>query len=325
MCPPPESRPRVLVTGAAGMLGTALLAVLRSRWEVTATDLAEGVRLDGVGWRTMDIRDEAAVAACVEELRPNAVVHCAAIVDVDRCEADPDAARAIHVTSTGTVADALAGTGGRLVYVSTDSVFDGTKSTPYVESDQPRPLNTYAASKLMGERRALELGGQALVLRTNIFGWTPAPKPSFAEWLVQGMAERIPLGMFNDVYFTPLHVAHLSRVIDLCLGQSLGGLFHATGTESLTKYDFALAAADVFGLSLEAVTARSVDDAGLAARRPKYMSLSNEALSRRLGMRLADAREGLQIMRREYEEGWAARIKARRSAPPWNFSDEGSR
>jgi dTDP-4-dehydrorhamnose reductase len=312
------------VTGAAGMLGTALLAVLRSRWAVTATDLVEGVRLEGVQWQTMDIRDEASVASCVAGLRPSAVIHCAAIVDVDRCEADPDDARAIHVTSTGTVADALAGTGGRLVYVSTDSVFDGTKSTPYVESDQPRPLNTYAATKLLGERRALELGGQALVLRTNIFGWTPAPKPSFAEWLVQGMAEGSPRAMFDDVYFTPLHVVHLAQVIEVCLDRSLGGLFHATGAESLTKYDFALAAADVFGLSLQAVTARSVDAAGLAAKRPKYMSLSSQALSRRLGMRLADAREGLEMMRREYEEGWAARIKARRSAPPWGFSDEES-
>ena len=99
-----------------------------------------------------------------------------------------------------------------MIYMSTDSLFDGRQDQPYIESDTPRPLNTYARTKLAGESAALQEAGTT-VLRTNIFGWSRHERPSFAEWVVKGLVERVPLRMFTDVDYTPIHVTHLASVV----------------------------------------------------------------------------------------------------------------
>ena len=170
---------RVGITGAAGMLGGALIDVLHGRHHVFATGRQTGYAPPGVIWELFDLLDERRIAQWVERSRLEVVVHTAAVVNVDLCERDPIMAERLHVGSTGVLASAVAARGGRMIYVSTDSLFDGRQDQPYVESDTPRPLNTYARTKLAGESAALQAPGTA-VLRTNIFGWSRHQRPSFA-------------------------------------------------------------------------------------------------------------------------------------------------
>jgi dTDP-4-dehydrorhamnose reductase len=149
------------------------------------------------------------------------------------------------------------------------------------------------------------------VLRTNIFGWTGGGRPSFAEWVLRGLTEHSALRMFTDVYFTPIHVTHLSSVISQCVSQGLSGLYHASGSTVLSKREFAARMARVFGVSDEGVVPCSVDDAGLGAARPKNMGLSNMRLGAALSRPLEGVDEGLRVMRRQYEDGWAAELKGR--------------
>ncbi|MGI9539524.1 MAG: SDR family oxidoreductase, partial [Miltoncostaeaceae bacterium] len=135
---------RILVTGAAGMLGTDLVALLEQRHEVTAVDL------------DMDVTDADAVAARFQEVAPEAVVHCAAWTDVDGAEEHADRARILNAEATGNVARAAAAAGAALVYPSTDYVFDGSAGRPYGEDDGVAPASVYGRTKLAGEAAALE-------------------------------------------------------------------------------------------------------------------------------------------------------------------------
>src|SRR5438046_1576848 len=180
------------------MLGGALIDVLQARHEVFATGRQTGYAPPGVTWDVFDLLDAKRIEQWVERSRLNVVVHAAAIVNVDLCERDPVMAERLHIGSTAVLARAVAARGGRMIYVSTDSLFDGRQDQPYIESDPPRPLNTYARTKLAGESAALQAPG-TVVLRTHIVGWSRHDRPSFADWVVRGLVEQNPLRMFTDV------------------------------------------------------------------------------------------------------------------------------
>jgi dTDP-4-dehydrorhamnose reductase len=309
---------KVVVTGAAGMLGTAVIDRLAGRHEVIATDLAAGYRRKGVRWSLFDLCDRDALKRFLFAERPDLVVHTAALVDVERCEQDPSAAERLHVDTTDVISRTLAGWNGSLIYISTDSVFDGRKDGPYDEGDHPAPPNTYARTKLRGEAACLTLE-RSTVLRTNIFGWSRAERMSFAEWVLRGLVERSALSMFSDVQYTPIHVTQLAEIIESVWQQGVHGLYHAAGLTCLSKYEFAILVASVFRLSTDNVTARSVDDAGLTANRPKNMALCSARLSSALGRAVPPAIDGIQLMRRQYDEGWVARVKGRAVVPGYRF------
>lgn len=306
------------MTGAAGMLGTALVDVLSRDYEVLATDLRHGSRWPSVHWDTMDLLDSVSLGDWLSEWRPEAVVHCAAEVDVDACEREPERAEALHAGVTNCITRKLLGWGGRMIYISTDAVFDGLKAGPYTELDVPHPINAYARTKRLGEAAALA-EDTSLVLRTNIFGWSRGARMSFAEWVLRGLVEGTKLAMFTDVRYTPIHVTHLSVVIARCLALGTSGLYHASGSSALSKHDFALRMAAVFDLDEAGVVRCSVDDGGLPALRPKNMALENALLSDALSCRIAGVEEGLELMRTQYEDGWAGRAKGRTLNAGWRF------
>lgn len=303
---------RVVVTGAAGMLGSAVLDHLSRGFEVFATDRERGMEGQDIRWELLDLVDDGSVREWLGLVRPAVVINCAAIVDVDYCERDSVTAHALHVGATATIARALESWNGTLIHISTDAVFDGQKRGLYDEGDAPAPMNVYARTKWLGEEAALECC-RATVLRTNIFGWSRAARPSFAEWVLQGLTAQAPLTMFDDVVFTPINVSHLAGLIEACISAGTKGVFHATGSEALSKHQFALTAADVFGLPRSNVVARSVDSAELQAPRPKNMALSNRLLASTLGTTIPGAREGLVLMKRQRETGWVGRL---RGSPP---------
>ncbi len=307
-----------MVTGAAGMLGTALIDHLAGRHDVVATSRALGFQRKGVRWALVDLRDDDAVRGLLLAERPDLVVHAAAVVDVNQCERDASTAHQIHAHSTEVIRGVVAEWDGAMIYISTDSVFDGRKGEPYDETDTPAPLNTYARTKLEGEAACLELA-RGTVLRTNIFGWSRADRTSFAEWVLRGLVEETPRTMFGDVTYTPIHVTHFSELIEQTWNAGLTGLLHAGGSTILTKHAFAIQLAGIFGLSTQGISELSVDAAQLIAPRPKNTALSGAAISSSLNRTLPSAAEGMELMRSQYDDGWVARVKQRPMGAAYHF------
>ncbi|MFM7064911.1 MAG: dTDP-4-dehydrorhamnose reductase [Actinomycetes bacterium] len=206
---------RLLVTGAAGLLGTELvLAAGRAGHEVVGTDARSG---------GPDLTDPGATAALLEQVRPDVVVHTAAFTAVDRCESEPDLAFAVNATAAGHVARAAGAVGAHLVHVSTDYVFDGTKDGPYDEDDEPRPQSVYGRSKLEGERA---VGPAATVARTS---WVCGEHgPNMVRTVLRLAAEQPELRFVDDQVGRPTFTADLATMLLQLAKDRPGGTVHTT-------------------------------------------------------------------------------------------------
>lgn len=218
---------RLLVTGAAGQLGTDLVtAASAARDDVVAVDRA-----------TLDITDRHAVLSAITTWRPDAVVNCAAWTAVDACEGDPDRAFAANGTAVRWLAEACDRVGAHLVQVSTDYVFDGTLDRPYHEADAPNPQSVYGASKLAGEREALALGTGAAVVRTS---WVcGAHGANMVKTVMRLADERPSLSFVADQIGHPTFTQDLAPLLRRIVLDRMSGIVHATNQGTCSWFEFA--------------------------------------------------------------------------------------
>jgi len=234
--------------------------------------------------------------------RPEWVVHCAALTDVDACEGDPEAAFRLNRDMARTVAEAAWDSGAGLVHISTDAVFDG-EGGPYREEDEPKPVNVYGRSKLEGEQAAAAAHARALIVRTNFYGWNAQPKHSLAEWFLERLGRGEETPGFVDVRITPILASDLALLVLKVMETGLRGTYHVGGGECVSKYEFGRMVAEVFGFDPGLVRPASVGEARLRARRPKRLCLDGSKAEQALAVRLPGVREGLERMKEELDQG----------------------
>ena len=256
---------RLLITGAAGMLGTDLAAAAeRAGHEVVALARAD-----------LDILDAAAVRAAVTGSRPDAVVNCAAHTDVDGAERDEAAATALNGDAAGHVAAAAHAAGAFTVHLSSDYVFDGHAREPYVESSPTAPLGAYGRSKLAGEHAvaAAAPGAAHAIVRTAwLFG---AHGPNFVATMLRLASERDALSVVDDQTGCPTFAGHLAVALVALAEARDPGIHHVAGGGSASWYDLAAAAFAVRGVDVALSRGRTADLARPAPR-PAYSVLRTE-------------------------------------------------
>ena len=200
----------------------------------------------GIDRATCDLTDAAGTARVVREIEPRCIIHTAAFTQVDWCESHPEETWRANVEASRTLAQIAWQIGARMIYISTDSVFDGARGC-YSETDEPGPLNVYARSKLAGERAVLAELPDALIVRTVIYGWNLRPKRSLAEWILSELESGSEVQGFDDAVFSPILVNDLGRLLLELLERRASGVCHVARIEACTKFEFARAVAEMFG------------------------------------------------------------------------------
>lgn len=304
----------MMVTGSSGLLGSTLVREAAKNYRVVGVSRQSEARISGVHAHRCDLADRHQALACFEEHQPQVIIHAAALTDVERCEAQPDLAEQMNVTATAHAAEWARRKGALLVYISTDSVFDGSRGL-YQESDNPNPLNQYAKTKWKAEQAVRQQAPDALIVRTNFFGWRLRAQLSLAEKVVQALVSRQPLTMFTDVFFSPLLVNDLSVIILELIAKGARGVYHAGSRDFCSKHDFALMLADEFGLPTADVSPISVDQFPFTARRPKNTSMRVELISQFLGRPMPSIKEGVKAFKEQLETGYLAGLSA--EIPSW--------
>jgi dTDP-4-dehydrorhamnose reductase len=265
------------VTGAAGILGSALLRSPRFAGAVgtvhrTPTASAATVRVD--------LRERGDTERALDELAPSAIVHTVALTDVDASERTPAQAYALSALTTLNIARWIAGKSPTtlLVYISSDQVYSG--DGPHDE-DEPRPVNAYGAAKHAGELAALT-APRTLVLRTNFYGRSYGARPSFTDWIASAIRAGTAIELDGDAWFSPLHLTQLADVVADGVERELEGTFNAGAADAIDKVSFARRVAELVAPgSGAAVQARARDDTGRAPR-PLDLRLDTAALARAL-------------------------------------------
>jgi len=300
---------RLLITGASGLLGANLLLAAHGEHAVTAVSHRHRLQLAGATCLQADLTEPQMWPDLLRAARPDAVIHCAALTDVDVCEANPERAERLNAEVPAGLAQACARVGTRLVHISTDAVFDGDQGA-YAEDDAAWPINVYGATKLRAEQAVLAALPMAIVLRTNLFGWNAQPKQSLTEWFLYKLRRAEPSIGFTDVHVTPLAADDLAAWILRLLASNVSGVLHVAGRESMSKYDIGCRVAETFGLDARLIRPGSVDDAPLRARRPHRLNLNVGRAEQAMGAELPRLGPSLERWRRQEHDGTLDRLRS---------------
>jgi dTDP-4-dehydrorhamnose reductase len=272
---------RVLVLGAMGMVGAALMRVLTAGFDPI-----------GLGHESLDITAEVETLRTLQEIRPRIVVHAAAYTDVDGCETDPE--RAFRVNSQGTlhVARACHQVGAKLVYISTDYVFDGERSKPYREDAPTNPISVYGRSKLEGESQVRRLLKEFIIVRSQwLFG---KGGKNFVTTILGLARQGNRLTIVQDQVGSPTYVVDLAWAIFRLLEKGSQGIFHVANSSHCSWYELAQEIVRTAGILDCEITPVDAAFLGRPAPRPRYSVLDCERLNLETGMRMRPWQEALR-------------------------------
>jgi dTDP-4-dehydrorhamnose reductase len=291
---------RILVTGVSGFLGRDVAITLMHHYTVLGTYRSRPPVLDAGELTRLDLTDVEGVYTTFREFRPAVVVHAAALGDVDACERHPNDAYDVNVRGTEAVAQATAAVGARLIYISTDQVYDGDKGH-YDEADVPQPLMVYGRTKLEGEHRSVAICRDSVILRLALlYGWGIPTRLNFVDGLITRLRAGQEVPLFVDQYRTPLYVVQaadaIGRLID---APEVRETFNLGGGERINRYAFGLKCCQVFDLPKALLKPIEMSLTGGLAARPRDCSMNSSKIGSRLQIVPLAVEEGLRRMRHQ--------------------------
>jgi dTDP-4-dehydrorhamnose reductase len=280
---------RLLVIGAKGMLGRDLVKVLHSSFHTDQRSNREILEWD---IDELDIRDGKRTVTKIESVQPEIIINVAGYTDVNGCESNEEKAFAINAEGMRHVALGAIRCRAKVVYLSTDYIFDGKKKEPYLEDDPPNPLNVYGRSKWKGEQYVRELVEDALIVRTQwLYGRCGK---NFVTSILNQAREKKALSIVNDQIGSPTYTVDLSEAISVLLQGDACGVFHVANRDPCSWYTFGQTILKLTGMDRVKVIPISSKDLGRSAIRPPYSVLSCQKLKKVTGMTMRPWSEALK-------------------------------
>jgi len=291
---------RLLVTGSSGFVGGHVLFQAWGEWKTFATYRTHPFSFPEVTTLSLDLEKEDEIYHLVEKVRPDVIIHCAAWADLEMCEKMPDRAFLINAKAAGILADMCSKLDCRLIYTSTDMVFDGEKGN-YDESDKTNPINIYGETKLAGEEEIKRSCSNYVIARAAlIYGPPLTGSNSFSERILKSVKRGEVVPLFNDQFRSPILVQNLAQALLELAGGEFEGVLHLGGADRVDRYTFGLRLAELKGFSKTLLKPVSMFETPTVAPRPCDTSLNISRARRLLKTRLLGYEEGLkQAVERE--------------------------
>jgi len=304
-------RHTILITGSSGMLGVDLCSELYKYYEVYGLDISSNRSRAGLNlpynsrptaqrYFDCDITDEKKIAEVIAKVKPDIVIHAAAMTDVDGCESDKDKAYKINGIGTENVAAACSKTDSILIYISTDFVFDGKKKEPYREIDKPNPLNVYGDSKLKGEEAVIKNLKRYFILRTSwLYG---ASGRNFVDTIIAKAAGEEVLQVVNDQIGSPTYTKDLAKAMHALLIRIFSqyaipytqyGIYHVSNSGSVSWFEYAKEILRLAGSDAKVVSISS-GELDRPAKRPAMSVLDNSKFVKFTGHKMRNWKDALK-------------------------------
>jgi len=285
----------VFITGGSGLLALNWALSIRDNSTVTLGMHQRNISLKDVDTCQCSLNSVDSIQSTFEKIKPELVIHTAGLTSVEKCESDPDLAHYANVEIAVNMAKACSLLEIPLVHISTDHLFSGEESC--VEEDQPvSPVNMYGKTKAEAESLVLDIYPEALVVRTNFYGWGPNYRRSFSDVILDSLSDNREIMLFEDVFYTPIIISKLAETVMKLVSMDQKGIFHVVGNERLSKYEFGQEIANQFGLDSGLIKSGHLSDRRGLVKRPLDMSLSNKKVSHVLGENLGGVNEHLQLL-----------------------------
>jgi dTDP-4-dehydrorhamnose reductase len=288
----------LIVTGASGFVAGSVIGQAGGEWEVHALSRQGPVaQRSGLIWHTLDLLDREQLRRVFAEVGPDAVIHAAAVADIDYCETNRDAARQVNADLTTVVVELCRERGVRIVHLSTDTVFDGERGN-YSETDRPHPINYYAETKAAAERAVAEGAGDWVVARLALVVGLPVlgAGNSFLARTLAALREGRQQGVPQEEIRTPIDVVTLGRALLELAGSEFQGYVHLAGNDVLDRLVMTRQIADKFGFSPDLVVPRIAAAIVGRAPRPRDVSMNNAKARSVLKTPMLGFDEALQLI-----------------------------
>jgi dTDP-4-dehydrorhamnose reductase len=279
-------KPSILLTGGSGLLAVNWFYSKRSDYNIYLGLNERQIQPEGGHVISLDYTTEQSLLEQVESIAPCLVIHTAGLTNVEKCEDNPELAFYINVRLSSLVAKVTKELDIPLVHISTDHLFSGISSL--VQEDEPiNAINVYGRTKAQAESAVSEINPNALIIRTNFYGWGTSYRKSFSDQIIQSLRNHQALHLFDDVHYTPIFVGNLIQTVHDLLDKKAKGIFHVVSDDRISKYEFGVLIAEEFGLDKSLIHRSSLQSQAKLVKRPVDMSLSNlkvrELLERNLG------------------------------------------
>ena len=292
---------RVLIIGSNGLLGQKVTDLLLrgSAYNITLASKSEKP-IGDVGptqYMATDITSRKDVKHAVFSCEPDVIINAAAMTDVDACEKERELAWKINVDGVQNIIEAARKNEAKIIHVSTDYVFNG-KAGPYGENDHPEPLNYYGRSKLASENELRASGLDYCIARTMVlYGYAHGVKSNFALWLIQNLEKKLPIRVVNDQYGNPTLADDLAHGIMSVLELGRSGIYHIAGREIISRHEFAVRLARVFGFDSALIVPVKTSDLRQLAVRPLKSGLVTLKAEVELGIKPSTVEEGVTVLK----------------------------
>ena len=302
---------RILVIGGGGQLGTKIVEQAKDRFEVYATYLTRKPPLEESKTFPIDKTNRDDVLALFRKLKPEAVIDTGALHNVDYCETHKDEAWKANVEGTRNVAETCKNHGTKMVFISTDYVFDGVKGN-YREDDDANPVNYYGLTKLEAEKLVAQTCSNYVIARPSvIYSYVPSTqresssgKPlNFAMWLTKKLGSKESVKIVTDQYSSPTLADNLAEILLKLVESKESGIYHTAGRTRLSRYELAVKIAQKLNLDRGLVTPITTDQLTQVAKRPMDSSLNVEKIEKDLNLRMPTVDEALDRFSEQFLSG----------------------
>ncbi len=299
----------LLVIGASGLTGYKLANLASQTYLVYGTYQNRPISIDNCEICQLDKTDKTKTESLISEIKPNVIVDCSALQDVDYCETHKDEAWSVNVEAPIFIANLCKEINSKLVYISTDYVFDGA-SRKYNEESKTNPLNYYGITKLEAEKGIANSGANFVIARTSlVFGWNPGELKgqvssskktiNFVIWALNKLRNEEVLKIVTDQYSTPTLADNLANFLLSITKSKINGIFHTVGRECVNRYNFTLKIAEIFNVDKKYITPITSKMIKQLAKRPMCCCLDVNKAKRLLKVKPLSIEESLLKMREQ--------------------------
>ncbi len=298
----------ILITGGSGLLALNWALAVREKFNVTLGLHNRNINLKGVKSISLNLDSKEDLIQELEALQPQLVIHAAGLTSIEQCEANPILANYINIDLTKNLAAVCATLNIPMIYISTDHLFLGNESL--VHEDHPiLPVNVYAKTKAEAETCVLDSDAEALIIRTNFYGWGTSYRHSFSDFVINHLRTKKKICLFKDIYYTPMLIEPLAHTVHELVHKKAKGIFNVVGDDRISKYDFGLKLAKEFNLDIDLINEGKIIDKSSLVLRPHDMSLSNEKVSNYLGRKMGGLDEHILKLKLQENDGTAQELQ----------------
>jgi dTDP-4-dehydrorhamnose reductase len=303
-----QMKKRILFTGGSGLLATNWVLEIAADFEVTLGLHKKMIAFPGVETVLCDMESVEGFAETLTAIHPDIVIHCASLTTVEGCEANPSLAEHTNIDLAVNVALACKQYNVQFVHICTDHLFSGKK--PLVtEEEKTEPMNEYGRTKGLAEEKILAVSENFLSIRTNFYGWGTSYRNSFSDSILSNLRKGETISLFDDVFYTPVLIASLAKVVMQLLAGNAKGIFNVVANERISKYEFGMRVAKQFGFDQSLISPAKFAERQDLVRRPFDLSLSNKKTAAFIGADFGNINDDIRTLFEQDQNGFSNIVK----------------